>query len=1455
MNDPLGLFSQDDPLELFKKPEAPKGAQARMEDSAYQEYVNSVKERQDRVSIPGAEEYDKAEAMSFEDWKKKRDTKSRNKQIGMLEAGASFLTGIPATMVGGLAGFTAPINPLTDRSPEEFFGDVTSLLTYTPRTDEGQSFVNTAGHALQAFPPVGAYVSSPAMRAARNKKPTMQERIAEARQEAPKQPEPVVPEEQQPFIVDSAGNAMRPEDLMWRDRAQAQQIEALRPVDNEQVRLLEEAVNENAQRAVERRLAELEDQVRLATGRSQLEQNNASKLEAQPTGYAEWVEMQRQAANTRIPGNNDPLDLGPARLTRASQYPDINDFPNLLQEAPYQYEGALDPGINAQRALPIEVANMLRTGEKTPDPFARISTRQNANRMAQPLEDRIAALNRSEALPEDIARMEGEGGVNSGMSRGQRGAINTKMFNWRDQPIDKDLEPLGYPGYRLKIQTSPYGPELSLMYQGEEVGSLYGRENTSRGNLGPDLEVGRVAINPEHRGKGLTNLMYDVLSTLGNDIVRSKVQLPDGKAMWDKWEQSGKANQGLIPKGGFARTQRGAIDLEALGFKSGDSADKLVKDLLGKKFFAEPPKAENIVADAIKDGKDSRQSVNFSAGATLQAMKTKSPLIQGVGRIVQGFKNRADNTIRENVFPVEDGFRKLSRKEVEELADVFKDEMFTREKLTAEQIDKLGLSDKQLLAYQKLRDMLRTAYEDQNNARIAAGKDPITEAEYYMSSRWQGDFRIPLKDKDGNLAWYVAADNKWQANKHADAVAKQFGLTKGVMSVVKSSRRGGEMGNDLYISMINVLGKDNPMVKEIKNWLETSTSDEAAAVRGQLKHFEPKINTRGFVGDRPYKLASAEALDLIQSQINYAKNAHYWAEMQRAGAEVKKVLADETLNQTQPRNMEYAKQYWLDQVGFNEHRAIKAIEDSIREWGLSPNQLGRGISNVKNLWVTMKLAFNIPFMLGSNVMQLGATMPHLMDMQVKYGGNPLTSVINGILTGTMMATGHKTQQNPKFYKAVAMSPGDNKFLLEAMRYAEDNSVIARSIYDESPISSSFSPYASTMNFAGKSISTPETYIRGVSFMTFAHQLKSSGKFKNNMELFREAEERTNASMGDYREGERAMVFSKLGQLGNAANTLQTFPMNYFNQWSWALRETKRGNPLPALTMFAVQTYLAGLMGIPVMNELDKGWEWFKDWLAGENPQAWAKVKDVNFKEMVLNTTGGEYALYGGASQDTGLGLTSRAAAPNAFDMVQTPFAPFIEFGKAGWDVGKAIADPMDEQKRAQALMSIAPTGIQGFLETGPMKDQVAGEFNPETGTTTYGKIRDMAAREATVERTLEEENIRKYGFRAQSEVVRKDLEFITGKRAAQTRNVLRELPDKIYNELRKADAEKVEELAQLYGSLGGDPRTLLTGLETQARQELLVPSKRSVAVQKPAIETVKQYKLLQDTLRKLGYVE
>lgn len=1419
------------PPEAVKK--APVGAKAQKELEDYEQYKSSILERNKRTSIPGAEAYDRTPPKSFDAWKKQRDEDIKNKQIGLGEAAVSFATGIPATFVAGLAGITAPSNPMTKRKPMELFEDVQSLLTYAPRTSEGQDIARAVGDPLQAFPPVGAYINSPGMRKAAKPK-TFEERLNEATQEQPPVQPPEIDSGKQAFdsIVGSQLEGWN--EPITRSPAHQPQRSAMGDI----VAAMEQQRMTDADNVLAQRQAALEAEVAAQRARDKMARTSA--MEQNSTGYAEWVEAQRQAANTRLPGNNDPLNLGPARLTKASQYPDVNDFPNLLQDEPYRYEGGIDYNTVDTKALPIEVADMLRTGDRIADPFDRVSYRQNANRMAQPLEDHIANLKRSEALPEDVARMEGEGGVNQGMSRGQRGAINMEMFQDGFERI-KDLPN----GIRLVIQGSETGPRVTAWKNNQRVGEVAAESvNWANPKSTDNMESAGTWVSNSVQRQGLASEMYKFLAETGNDVVPSKSRLPAGRAMWEGFERKG------ISQGGMIRGQRGAIDLQALGFRTGSEADKLVKDLMGSKLRAAIPKGENVIAEAMEAGKDSSQSILFSAGATLQAMKTRSPLIQGAARIIQGHKNIAEDVIRQFVFPVEEKFRKVHGKDIEDLATLLKKEQFGRQTLTPEQLASLGLSEQQLLAYQALDNMHKEAFKAQNDVRIAAGKPPITQLEYYMSSRWQGDFRIPLYDEKGKLVWYVAADNKWAANKHAKSVMEKFpGLTKGGMSVIKSSRKGADIG-DLYTQMLDVAGRDNPMVKAIKQWIESDEAAKAELTRGQVKHFEPKSNIRGFIGDRPYKSARSEAVDYIQSQIDYAKNAFNWAELQKAGVEIKKILADENINATQPRNVQYIREYWLDQLGMNEAKFVKALEDTVRSAGISPNQLGRGINNVKNFWTVHKLAANLGF-LASNVMQFSMTLPQLFDIQHKYGGNAVSSLISGTIGGMLMAAGHTTRKNPQFYKAMAMA-GSERFVLDAMKYAEDNSVIARSIYDEAPLKSSFSPYTKTMNFAGKTITLPETYLRGSVYMSYVHMLKSSGKFADDLSIFREAEERTNASMGDYREGERALIFSKMGQLGNAANTLQTFPMNYYNQWSWATREAGKGNVLPFVAMFAVQGYLAGTFGLPMFQEVDKGWEQMKDWLAELDPTLWEKVKDFSLKEFVLHT-GGADVLYGSLSEDTGLAMTSRAAAPVPTEMVQTPFAPAADAAVMAVDAGKLALDPMDKQKQAQAALSFAPAGATGYLETGPLKDQTS--VTRPDGSVVYKKTSKLADRDAVVVRDEKDEAVRKYGLRTQKEQVQKDLQYYAGKRASQTKNVLRDLPDRIYNAARKGEKEDVKEFIQLYARLGGDPRSLTTGMGRANQQEFLTPAERLITGKTPAVEAVKQYKLMMDTLKELGYAE
>jgi hypothetical protein len=855
------------------------------------------------------------------------------------------------------------------------------------------------------------------------------------------------------------------------------------------------------------------------------------------------------------------------------------------------------------------------------------------------------------------------------------------------------------------------------------------------------------------------------------------------------------------------KSQRGAIDL---GKPSPDKA-KVVDDILGTKLYQEATDPKSVIKDALAEGKDGSGSILLSAGGTLEGAKRNSALIKGGVRIVQRLKNIAEDKIRTSVFPVEKRLRKLSSTELQDLSKVMKSEMFDGTPVPMERLAEI-FSEKQLAAYSEMRRMFKDALDTQNEARAKQGLDPITAQEAYLSSRWRGDFRRAIYNKEGKLVWYLAAETKKGLDTQAQALVKKFPDLAGGDHVDHVTRSVGRDNlQSLYSTMLDVLGRDDPKVEQVRQWVEDQTRMEAEGALAQTKHFEKKGNVRGFIGDRPSNTMfgkldpKKEALAMFQEQINYAKNAHKWAGLQEAGAQLKEIFSNEDLQTQQPKNMQYLREYYLDQVGMGTAKVVRHLEDAFKETGISPKAVEGGINSIKSLWISQKLVASAGFML-SNVIQAGNMIPHLIDLQRTYKGNPLAlpaALISGFAEGMLMATGHLTGTAKEMINSAKYRPGDSVFSAKAMKYAEDNSVIARSIYDEAPIESSFSNTGRIANGLGKTISMPEAFLRSVVYMTYVNMLKYGGKLTNDMEIFRIAEEKTNISMGDYRTGERALIFSKLGTTGSALNLLQTYPMNYYNQWSWAARETMRGNAAPAAAMFAVQATAAGVMGIPGFQDTDKLWNAIKNTLADHSPKAWNAVKDIDLKSFVLNNFG-EAGLYGAVSKASGVSVTSRAAAPAGSEMLANPLAPAVDLAKQTGNIVSAIASPSDPQKAAQAMLGSAPVGLQGYLETGPLKNQTSVERN---GQRVYGKTTDLSAREGQYSRSPEEERLRSFGLRSQKETFEKDLAYRTRSKDVQAATVASKLPDRVYNEVRKGNIDEAKVYIRMYAEITGKPMT------------------------------------------------
>lgn len=1256
------------------------------------------------------------------------------------------------------------------------------------------------------------------------------------------------------------------------------------------VSAMEQQRMSDADAAIAQRQAALEAEV--AAQRARDEMARTSAMEQNSTGYAEWVEAQRRAAEQRIPGDNRPMDFESPYLL------DINKFPQVLQDAPRTPEGGIDYTVpRDQAALPLEIADFLnqdrpRTGQPDVDPIVRANELLAGSELArkrpgqQPprkggkqsgaIDPDLLTLGLTRLFhggkefkkwdPRTIGKGEGMGALGPGLYAGDNPDL-AKVYTKYGTSFDIDEATGNFvttPGVlnELAVNTKnihDYRKENPKWQKAIENLDALGYKASTRGIQGALQEAHRWKDQASARqamiDAGIDGMYVNLGGSLGKEIVIFNpdiiAQVSRADTPIEKIDVSPYLNKGM------SRKQRGALD-----FGPSNPKQKLIEEATKEKLFADVPNADAVISQSLGQ-KDSKggwlgPTINLESGGSMAAMKRQSPLVEGGVRIMQGWKNRAEDAIRTSVFPTEQALRRLSKQELTDLGEVFKLEMFERRAFSAKELADAGLSEKQLLAYQKQREMFRNALEAENAARVAQGKKPVTEQDFYLSSRWQGDFRVGFRDAQGKLVWYLAADSKRALDKQASQLLAQFPeLTPDKMHVVKSTKRSGGDVSKIYNTMLDVLGEGDPAVAKIKAWAEGQMEIEGRQVKGQEKHFEAKANVRGFVGDRPGANPTKEALAMFQQQIQYAKNAHDWAAKQMAAQELKKVLADESLAREQPNNMAYLREYFLDNLGANESNLTRAFEDWIRETtGTSPNKIGQGIGAVKNYWITSKLALNAGFML-SNVIQAGNILPHLAMMQKEFGGNPVAALTVGIPMGVAMATGHlgKTYlpqlEGMKFYNELAKTPGLTEFHARAMKYAEDNSVIARSIYDESPIESSFSTPARVAKAAGVTITLPETFLRGVTFMTYVEQLKSSGKFKNDLDLFRVAEERTNISMGDYREGERAMIFNKMGNTGNMLNVLQTFAFNFYNQYAtFGRHAVESKNPLPLMAMLATHGYMAGLMGIPGFAEADKAWEGIKSLLAEHYPETWAKVKNLSIKEAALSLPGGESITYGPLSTQSGVALTSRAAAPIPSEMIASPGAPLADIGGQAMDVAKLLMDPTSKTKQAQAALSVAPAGLQGALETGPFRDVTSV---PVGDKRVYGQTKKVGDLKGMYARTPEEESLRARGLRSQKEAVTRELNWMAERKGVQAASVVRGLPNSIYRDLVDEDMDSVRDKIKLYAELSGNSFSSQQ-LTNQVLQRYLTPDGRMISKTMP-LETVKAYKRLQDTLKELGYAE
>ena len=232
---------------------------------------------------------------------------------------------------------------------------------------------------------------------------------------------------------------------------------------------------------------------------------------------------------------------------------------NLIEEINKENEGPVDPKAHEQlvQAIATEevLAELAEDTEIAPSLLRKIGNWLASVADTFGMHDlakniRGMGINPLRQFLNDTVRA----GVKEGTVSSQtRFRVNEKLLDINKR-VSKKIGDLTY-----TLQGSKHGPTIEVTDDnGNEVASM------STEVVDDELEVRRVAVNPEHRGKGVAQTMYAILSGTGNDIRRSDNQLPAGAAMWDAFERSGFAKEGKIAQTRFRTTNNGQEALQSL---------------------------------------------------------------------------------------------------------------------------------------------------------------------------------------------------------------------------------------------------------------------------------------------------------------------------------------------------------------------------------------------------------------------------------------------------------------------------------------------------------------------------------------------------------------------------------------------------------------------------------------------------------------------------------------------------------------------------------------------------------------------------------------------------------------------------------------------------------------------------------------------------------------------------
>jgi hypothetical protein len=226
------------------------------------------------------------------------------------------------------------------------------------------------------------------------------------------------------------------------------------------------------------------------------------------------------------------------------------------------------------------------------------------------------------------------------------------------------------------------------------------------------------------------------------------------------------------------------------------------------------------------------------------------------------------------------------------------------------------------------------------------------------------------------------------------------------------------------------------------------------------------------------------------------------------------------------------------------------------------------------------------------------------------------------------------------------------------------------------------------------------------FLMQMEALKSQYKGEG---LYEAAAERTDHYMVNYSRSNQAMMWQRLGGVGEGAKLLKQFSNNFLGQLTEYVREAKNGDPTPLVMMMAASIMTAGLAGNIAVQTTD-------DMIRAINAIGAGLKFNWNFpttQERIMKSGQSDALTFGLGSTILGRDISSSVAQNSIKGMFNIPVVDLSinTAEKILPYVFKAVEGKDTTSDRARALLALAPPAMREGLKDIWVKNGIVPDIN------------------------------------------------------------------------------------------------------------------------------------------------